>query len=366
MWYPDTISKKNTVALDTNTVLEAGALSFARLCHFIVVSLALFVVRVVLVCLFIPPMWQRTIIIFSELSRSTMVISQEISVMVYSCFYKGVHTWPSPEWHRPKEQSDTADEWEKGFEEKFYKFLGMNLIAKINFRVIKWAWPYIDRALKGAKLPGFGRRIFSGFNGPTEREFESSTMAATLLLKIDEVEYGGSRELYTFRFESVPRSIYGTWVLESSLQAEWYQRAFLGPFIVAFHLPGLIAPILFSLADLHPLAHVYWAVEQGAVNLLKYYDFCNIRVNTRFGEAPTTSVDRERCEEWIGMNELRQQRSSGGLEQVVRDDGPTVSGPVPGPSTSRVTSNIENKAKSSNGASQEAIIVEESIKPEGS
>jgi hypothetical protein len=366
MWYPNTILKKNTVALDTYTVLEAGALSFARLCHFIVVSLALFAVRVVLICLFIPPMWQRTIIIFSELSRSTMAISQEISVMVYSCFYKGVHTWPSPAWRRPKKQSDTADEWEKDFEEKFYKFLGMNLIAKINFRVIKWTWAYIDRALKGAKFSGIGRRIFSGFNGPKEDDFESSTMAATLLLKINEVEYGGPRELYTFRFESVPQSIYGTWVLETSLQAEWYLRAFLGPFIIAFHLPGLIAPILFSLADLHPLAHVYWVVEQGAVNLLKYYDFCNIRVNTRFGEAPATSIDRERCEEWIGMNELRSYRRSGSLEQVARDDGPTVSGSVPGPSTSRVISNIENKAKSSNKASQETIIMEERIKPQGS
>src|ERR1700735_4643400 len=106
MGYPDTISKRNTVALDTNTVLEAGALSFARLCHFIVVSLTLFVVRVVLICLFIPPMWQRSIIIFSELRRSTMAISQEISVMIYSFFYKGVHTWPSPGWRRPEEQSN--------------------------------------------------------------------------------------------------------------------------------------------------------------------------------------------------------------------------------------------------------------------
>jgi hypothetical protein len=366
MWYPDIILKKNTVVLDTNTVLEAGALSFARLCHFIVFSLALFVVRVVLICLFIPPMWQRTIIIFSELSRSSMAISQETSVMVYSCFYKGVHTWPTPEWRPPKDQGDVADEWEKDFEGKFYKFLGMNLIAKINFRVIKWTWPYIDRALKGAKLPGIGHRIFSGFKGPKEHEFEISTMAATLLLKIDEVEYSGHRELYTFRFESVPQSIYGTRILENSLQAEWYLRAFLGPFVLAFQLPGLIAPILFSLADLHPLAHVYWIVEQGAVNLLKYYDFCNIRVNTRFGEAPATSIDRERCEEWIGMNELRPSRRSGGLEQVARDDGPTVSGSVPGPSTSRIISNIENKAKSSNEASQETIIMEESIKPQGS
>jgi hypothetical protein len=133
MWYPDTIPKKNTVALDRNTVLEAGALSLACLCHFIVISFALFIVRVVLICLFIPPGWQRTIIIFSELGRSTMAISQEISIMTYSCFYKGVHTWSSPGWHRPQKQSDTAEEWEKDFEEKFYKFLRMNLIARINF-----------------------------------------------------------------------------------------------------------------------------------------------------------------------------------------------------------------------------------------
>ena len=66
-----------------------------------------------------------------------MAISQEISVAVYSCFYKGVHTWPTLEWRPPKDQDDVAGEWEKDFEGKFYKFLGMNLIAKINFRVIK-------------------------------------------------------------------------------------------------------------------------------------------------------------------------------------------------------------------------------------
>jgi hypothetical protein len=322
MWYSNTSLQNKRVVLTSNTVIEAGALSLARLCHFILLCSFIFTIRLIFICLALPSGWQRTVIILSELGRVIMSIGQEISIMVYSCFYRGIHTWPSPNWRRPKregqseERSDThsgtPSQWETKFEENFYMFLGHNYIAKVVFRITKWSWPWFDRALDRAKLPRPGYRVFSGFLVPEDIEFEKSVGAATLCLKVyDEKQSGYRKHLYTETFERVPASIHGPWILGGSLLAVKSLRLVLGTVLLALLLPSLLAPIIFTFADSHPLAQVYWAVEQGAVVVLKYYDFCGAKVNTRFEEAGLSdrSADQDHREEWIGMAEIQQQRS---------------------------------------------------------
>lgn len=294
MWRTKPSTFRSKVDLNSYVVLDAAALSLARLYHFVVLCTGLFLFRLLLAWFLLPAGLTKAFIMTSEFGRFCIAIGQEISIMTYSCFYKGVHTWASPGWRRPgrtppaggstsRDGDDgVRSSWERDFERNFYAHLGPNFLAVVVFRLVSSAWPLVDGALKwmGAWRPG--PRIFSGFVAPRDDEFDKRAGARTFQLHVFDVQQNSSEKLlYVVRFERVPRAI--AIRLKSSLKAKRILRLVLGPILFCLVLAGLVAPFMLSLGNVAPAVGVYWAVEQFAVIVLKYYDCCNIFVNTKFG-----------------------------------------------------------------------------------
>ncbi|KAH8703675.1 hypothetical protein BGW36DRAFT_355088 [Talaromyces proteolyticus] len=282
--------------LSRRLILEAGALSLTRLCHFFTICISLLATRILLIIFLFPPSWSRVVIILSELSRSSMAITQEISVFTYSCYAKGIHAWFGPHDVQFRERrKKLPPDFQANFEDKFYEFLGINYPAKLAFIMAKRLWTYQYRIWVFLALPeglNPGEKIFSLLSIPAEEEFDKRAEARSILLKVFEERQNGDSHLYDVQFDNVPRQLYNE-AMSSGLQALPILRYGLGSLLLVGLLIGLLAPVILALPDTPSHAGIYWAVEQGLVTLLKYYDFSTCRVNTAFGEPPAQVPDSE-------------------------------------------------------------------------
>jgi hypothetical protein len=210
--------------------------------------------------------------------------------MTYSCWYKGIDVWFSPEWTPRaygrgwKELEMQANE--RVFEKSFGSFLKYNYPARISVSLARQILPRIDAMLRRANLPHPGTRLFSGFSFLAEEDFYESTNAKTMLLEVfEDKESGVNAEGFAYKIliKQVPDRVRIR--LRLAIGPEKALRVVLGPILLLLLTPSLLTPILFALADSNKLAQVYFTVEQSVVLLFKWYDWSKVKVNTRFEES---------------------------------------------------------------------------------
>lgn len=282
------------ISLNEQAISRTGALSLARLFHFFIICGIVMTIRVLLVYLHVQVPWLKWMIIVSETGRTILAVFQEISIMVYSCYHKGIHTWSSPTWRTsiPSSQNGAYERWEANFERQFYDFLNWDYPAKALFWILKQGWTLVVK-IKGALgiKQKYTERIFSAFRAPLSSDFKPE-LVETLKIDIQEVQQNNTtNHLYSIVFENIPQSIFAS--LDKPLRPADDQRMLFGPVFLSFILIGMVAQIAFSILDVSAQAQSFWLIEQWIVIVFKYYDFSYVKVNTLFEPMPQSNIDAE-------------------------------------------------------------------------
>lgn len=125
----------------------------------------------------------------AEIGRATVVMCQQVSIITYSTFYKGVSTWASP--------YNTGPRW-AGNKDKQDKFrtvllseLGSNFVARSMFHMIERSWRWVWK-----------ESLFDRIRSPEDSEYVNKNM---LRIKVYEDELGcKSNLLYSVTLHQVP------------------------------------------------------------------------------------------------------------------------------------------------------------------
>ncbi|OAP57330.1 hypothetical protein AYL99_08068 [Fonsecaea erecta] len=252
-----------------------------------------------------------------------MVISQEVSIMVYSCFWKGIETWFSPfrNTHIPHADVENYRAWEAAFERQVYDFLGLNYPAKALFLCLKGIWHFSAGMMRrmGNKQDGTDR-IFSGFRAPLPQDFQPETNnLASLRLEVQEETNGITGTIYTVTLEHVPHQIYHH--LDQALIPAPYQESFYGPVFFPFILVGFMVPIAVALKENSSRMQSIFIIEQMIVLILKFYDASDVKINTRFEEAGSGAQGAAQENPATPQELQTQSGSSSATESPVGDNG---------------------------------------------
>ncbi|SRR6266536_173299 len=255
------------VALSCRAVENAAAKSIARFGTALSWSVVLLCARLALfIFAYGLPWWQLLIVIPAEIGRATLVMCQQVSIITYSTYYKGVSTWASPlntgpRWAGNRDKQDN-------FRAVLLSELGSNVVARSMFHMIERCWRWARK-----------ESLFDALRSPADAEYINENM---LRIRVYEDELGCQPNLlYCITFHRVP-VIYKE-ILRSSLYPSPRERMLVG-------IPLLI-PIMFTLVSpsvniLSPggAIQIHLLIEQLLVSAVKYYDPCRTCVNTEFDE----------------------------------------------------------------------------------
>lgn len=287
------------IFLNTNAVRGAAALSIARYGTCLSFSLIMLIIRATFLWLYTPSQWQQAIILTSEIGRFIIVAAQGISIVTYSCQYKGIYTWGSPPFKcccgkRNKQGPCWTTDEQKEFRNQLLNDIGRNYLAMMIFWTVVGIWPLLSSLEKAAKrwrllpemAPEIGDTIFSLFCSPADKDFKDDALA--IIVSIYEEKPNAKENLiHEITFRNVPLEIYD--------QPFWHLSATrMMKLILAFPVfisavAGLVSPVIFSLVHPNPVAQIYWIFEQVMVNAIKYYDFSDRTINTKFDVRPVAS-----------------------------------------------------------------------------
>lgn len=269
--------ERNQLTLSPSAVENAAAFSIARFAILLSWSLILFSIRVSFLWYYMSSWWQKAIILISECGRLAMVIFQELSIMTYSCQYKGVSTWGTAPSARMGKYWN--EEKQKEFKNAVLDEIGRHYFAKCIFLGIERVW-HTAYPLSSWMFPPdhVGEFMFAKFCSPAADRFtEGNDLIVTVHEKWPSAE---EKHLYSITFRRVPDIVVRE--MQSYLMPSTEQRLWFGYPTLIPALAGIIAPILFTLGQPSTFALIYWLVEQSIVNLVKYYDFSECSINSKF------------------------------------------------------------------------------------
>jgi hypothetical protein len=132
--------ERNQISLSPSAVENAASHSIARFWILLSRSLVIFILRTSLLWFYTSSWWQNAIILTSGFGRLAMTIFQELSIVTYSCQYKGVSTWGTPASVR------TGQYWSGEKQKQFQQVLdeiGRNYLAKWLFLGVERVWPRV-------------------------------------------------------------------------------------------------------------------------------------------------------------------------------------------------------------------------------
>ena len=265
------------IQLTRETIHRAAALSIARYFILLATSTIILVIRGILFWTFTPTLALRIIVLLSLIGRWIMVVTQTGSVLTYSCQYKAVGTWFSPD--------STGPFWDPLTQHTFRALVWENIScmwhAKITFCIVEKTVVAIT-----------GRPFFYKFQSPAVTEYESKNGATDLSLLVYDDDVSPVIPKYTIRFRNTPRIILIN--LQSALSATLGEKLLFGFPALSLGLCGVVAPVLFALFNPpDPKAKYFWVVEQIVVALVKYYDWEDWGINTTFGRGVPQPLEHE-------------------------------------------------------------------------
>jgi hypothetical protein len=275
--------ERNQISLSPSAVENAASHSIARFWILLSWSLVIFILRTSLLWFYTSSWWQNAIILTSEFGRLAMTIFQEVSIVTYSCQYKGVSTWGTPPSARTGQY--WSDEKQKQFQQAVLDEVGRNYLAKWLFLGVERVWPRVFPLSSRIFPENVGESIFAKFCSPPADSFLEGS---DLILAVHEERPGADeKHQYSITFQKVPEIIVK--MMQGYLAPTSGERLVFGYSMLIPALAGIIAPVIFALARPSAFAQIYWLVEQSVVNVVKYYDFCEVSINSKF-DAPLDMI----------------------------------------------------------------------------
>jgi hypothetical protein len=264
------------VRLTMDATDGAAARSVARFAKLIVWSWLFLMLRLLFTCRYRGGWrnWRNWIVGLTEVGRWLAVMVQEQSVVTYSCQYKGVSTWGSPP-PTTGERRYWDQERQVWFKEEVYHFIGWHLHVRLFFWAVEKSWPKLAKLFNWR----FGAQIFANFASPSQEAYQSNCF--TLLTTIYNERAAGPRQrCHVIRFEHVPTLMVGR--LTESLMGVQEQRMIVGNPLLVLAVAGVFTPILFILWPPSNSTRDYLLAEQIVVNAVKYWEFNDMSINTKF------------------------------------------------------------------------------------
>jgi hypothetical protein len=125
------------------------------------------------------------------------------------------------------------------------------------------------------------KSMFAKFCSPPRDSFLEGS---DLILAVHKERPGADeKHQHSITFQKVPEIMVK--MMQGYLAPTQEQRLLFGYSTLIPALAGIVTPMIFALAHPSAFTQIYWFVEQSVVNVVKYYDFCEISINSKF-DAP--------------------------------------------------------------------------------
>jgi len=269
------------ITLSPASIENAAAESISNFLTLISWSLPILIIRSAISFLLIQSWWQRVIILISKLGRLACIIFQQLSVMTYSCHYKGVATWAvPPETHTGQHAGPswkTRIDKHVSFRSALHIKLGRNYIARAILYASECLWPWITMVIRQLSGWDLGRTMFYTFSSPADDTF-SKENRLTIKVFDDNTE----NELYSVLLQQLPITV--VVLMQSGLTPTRMERLLFGGLIIIPAILGVIEPIVVIIGNDGLGLQTYLFIEQIITWVVKYYDPCDTFVNTKFDE----------------------------------------------------------------------------------
>lgn len=282
------IPPTTSVLLTREGQRRTAALAVARFAVVIATSTLICIVRLVILYLFMEKGLKRHILWISELGRLAMILSQESSVLTYSCAYKGVTTWASP--------VQFGKIWDGGeqavFRREVVQFMGRAHHARLVFWVAEQFFKLMGFLFSSWRVE-FGPSIFSSFNSLDEESFSSESMQ-TVWLCVSEKEQMSANWVMLYKVEfKLPDAIIKR--LHRNLTADRRGRIAVALLLIFPALCGIVGPfMLIGNGGVANVAIVIFDLMQVAAGMVRYIDCPNRSINCKFEDVAVSPASGRR------------------------------------------------------------------------
>ncbi|KAJ7619789.1 hypothetical protein DFH06DRAFT_1235021 [Mycena polygramma] len=270
---------------------RTAARSVARLVICLASVMLVFIARVVLLSIFMPSGLARTCLYLAEVGRLLTVVMQELSILTYSCSYKGIGTWASPPAYRLGPLWNNAEQSE--FDSDTVEFIGYALHAQAVFWAANKFWRWMGDPSEGSwkwrlKVANIiGASVSARFTSPSAEAFERVENFRLHVMEpkplTNDTEW---EDKYQVDFEVPSGAIE---MLQSNLHAKKAYRLF-AIVVLPFAICGYVGPAGFFTEEPTSTGQICFGVMQGMAFCLTYVDFMNRSINCEYVEDPVDVV----------------------------------------------------------------------------
>ncbi|KAL2844018.1 hypothetical protein BJX68DRAFT_152570 [Aspergillus pseudodeflectus] len=121
--------------------------------------------------------------------------------------------------------------------------------------------------------------MFSMFRSPGDEDFATG---GQLEVRVSErTSSAAVRDLFDIRFVNVPKDL--KLFLQGALVPSDAEKRLFGGLTLLPVLVGVVEPVIVGVMEASPVPKALYLLEQGAVALFRYYDFCDGSINTKIG-----------------------------------------------------------------------------------
>jgi hypothetical protein len=278
-----------SVRLSRDVLRRTAACSVARFGILATSVTAICAIRIALLHLLMENRPRRYILCIGEIGRWIIILSQESSVLTYSCAYKCVTTWASP--------IRFGRRWDCDEQELFRREVLQSMGCAYQARILLWLAELVFTSmglLSSWWRSRFGPSIFSCFNSPNDEAFSTENIETVQLRVSEQGDLSPAWiELYEINFVA-PKIL-----MERATHRLYGYPKILKPMALVLVIPAvcaIIGPTTLLGDGEAMLATFLFSLMQFVASMVVYRDFPDKSINCAFDDAarnpiPPTNVN---------------------------------------------------------------------------